>query len=210
MLGLVDPDLDKLEGRDCSTCNVMTWEAHDLEVALICSTAFDRLLVEYGSQGKIQSLGAEVRELVLASAATVGYLRWASARNGLDLRFQGLDLKRYMDVDSLNVDLVRLCRAVIDRSQKPWLDEHEVAEAAEALRDDSHDKGHVCCGDDAVQILSIGLRSAFGTRRARDVNVDRLKQSLRMAFEGAGFRRSSVGTSIQEWEGRNRGYVVLR
>ena len=209
-LGLVDPDFDVLEGVEISSRNVVTWDAHDLEVALICSPAFDRLLLAYGSGEKIRSLGVEARDLVLSAAAAVGYLRWASLRKGLNVRFQGLKLTQCIDRDSLRIDPVQLCQTVINLSQRLEMDAHELAETARSLKDSGHDMGHVCCGDDAVQILSIGLRKVLGTNKAQCVSMERLKQSLRLAFEDVDFRSSTVGASIKEWESRNPEYSVLK
>ena len=210
VLGMVDPDFDLLEGAEPHGPNVVTCDAHDLEVALVCSPAFDRLLLEFGSPPKIRALGVEVRELVLSAAAPVGYLRWLSMRNDLRLKFQGLRLTSCIDRRSLSVDTVELCRCVMNLSIRTGLDETELSKAVEGLRDARHDMCHVCCGDDVLKVLSIGLRTALGTNDSRDVSVERLKQSLRLAFEDADFRNSALGTAILDWERRNPGYCVLK
>ena len=210
VLGMVDPDFDLLEGAEPHGPNVVTCDAHDLEVALVCSPAFDRLLLEFGSSPKIRALGVEVRELVLSAAAPVGYLRWLSMRNDLRLKFQGLRLTSCIDRRSLLVDTVELCRSVMNLSMRTGLDETELSKAVEGLRDARHDMCHVCCGDDVLKVLSIGLRTALGTNDSREVSVERLKQSLRLAFEDADFRNSALGTAILDWERRNPGYCVLK
>ena len=203
------PILILLEGVERSQ-NIVTCDAHDLEVALICSPAFDRVLVEFGSAQKIKLLGTSARDLVLFAARAVGYLRWMSARNQLGLKFQGLKLTSCVNRDSLQIDRNKLSQNVINLSKTPELSASQLLEAADALTNTRHDLCHVCCGDDAVQVLSIGLRQLFGTNRAKDVTVERLKQSLRLAFEEADFRRSALGRSIGDWERRNRGYGVVR
>ena len=210
VLGMVDPDFDLLDGAEPHGPNIVTCDAHDLEMALVCSPAFDRLLLEFGSQTKIQALGVDVRELVLSAAAPVGYLRWLSMRNDLRLRFQGLKLTSCIDRRSLAVDTAKLCRSVMNLSMRTDLDETELNRAVEDLKDVRHDMCHVCCGDDVLKVLSIGLRTALGTNDSRDVNVERLKQSLRLAFEDSDFRNSALGTAIRDWELRNPGYCVLK
>ena len=211
VLGMVDPDFDILEGAEPHGPNVVACDAHDLEVALVCSPAFDRLLLEFGSQTKIRALGVEIRDLVLSAAAPVGYLRWLSMRNDLRLRFQGLRLTSCLDRRSLAVDTAELCRSVMNLSMRTELDETELNKAVESLmRDARHDVRHVCCGDDVLKVLSIGLRAALGTNDSKDVGVERLKQSLRLAFEDTDFRNSVLGTAILDWERRNPGYCVLK
>ena len=210
VLGMVDPDFDLLEGTEPSRPNVVTCDARDLEVALVCSPAFDRLLLEFGSRTKIGSLGVKARELILLAAASVGYLRWLSTRNDLHLKFQGLRLASCIDRDSLRVNTVELCQSVKNLSMRPDLDEIELDRAARELMDARHNLCHVCCGDDVLQVLSIGLRKVLGTNDAGDVGVERLRQSLRLAFEDADFRSSALGAAIADWERRNPEYCVLK
>ena len=210
VLGMVDPDFDLLEGAEPFRPNVVACDAHDLEVALVCSPAFDRLLLEFGSRTKIQTLCVEARDLILSAAASVGYLRWFSMRSDLGLKFQGLRLASCIDRGSLRVDTVELCRNVKSLSMRPDLDETELDRAAQGLMDVRHNLCHVCCGDDVLQVLSIGLRKVLGTNDAGDVGVDRLRQSLRLAFEDADFRRSALGAAISDWERRNPEYCVLK
>ena len=209
-LGIVDPDFDLIEGRRFSSRNIVTCDAHDLETALVCSPAFDRLLLEYGSQEKIQALSVGARELVLSVAAHVGYLRWLSMREGLNLRFQGLKLSNCINRSSLEMDVLKLCRSVVNLTRNSELEEVDLANSVRNLRDGRHDMCHVCCGDDVLDVLAIGLRKALGTNKEQDVDVERLKRSLRLAFEAADLRGSALGVAIGQWERRNQGYCVLR
>ena len=211
VLGMVDPDFDLLEGADPHGPNVVACDAHDLEVALVCSPAFDRLLREFGSQKKIRALGVEVRKLVLSAAAPVGYLRWLSMRDDLRLKFQGLKLTSCLDRHSLAMDTAALCRSVMHLSKRTELDETELNKSVEGLmRNARHDMCHVCCGDDVLNVLSIGLRKALGTNDSQEVGVKQLKRSLRLAFEDTDFRNSALRTAILDWERRNPGYCVLK
>ena len=206
----MDPDFDTLDGIPLSSSNIVAYSGHDLEMILVCSPALDRVLVEFGSRRKIDTMASDVRNVVLSVASSVGYLRWLSKRKGLDLTFQGLDLRRAVSRETLVIDSIALARSVKNLSGKPQLDERALNGAAEGLRDAGHDLCQVCCGDDALQILSIGLRKLLGTNKAQDVSVDRLRQALRLAFEDVDFRNSGLGVSTREWESSNVGYCVIR
>ena len=210
VLGMVDPDFDFLANTEPLSPNVVTCDAHDLEVTLLRSPALDRLLVEFGSQQKIQSLGVEVRELLFSAATPVGCLRWLSRKNNLGLRFQGLNLALCVDRNSLRIDLIKLCRKVKHLSNKWDLDELELVEAVEAMTITHHNRCHVCCGDDVLQVLSIGLRKALGTKPSQIVKVDRLKEALRLAFDDADFETSFLGAAFRDWESRNPEFRVLK
>ena len=209
VLGIVDSDYDFLAQTVPTGPNVVTGDSHDLEVALLRSPALDRILVELGSKEKIQSLGVEVRELLFSPAASVGYLRWLSQKENLGLKFHGLNLASCVDRNSLEIDPIKLCRQVKNLSKRPEVDELELHNKMEALRDRHHDKYHVCCGDDVLQILSVGLRKVLGTNSAQIIDVEQLKQKLRLAFEDADFKASVLGAAIRGWESRNTPFRVL-
>lgn len=210
VLGIVDPDFDLLDGTAPTSPNLVAGDSHDLEITLLSSPALDRVLGRFASEKKLASLGMDVKDRVLSAAAHVGYLRWLSARKDLGLKFQGLKLASCVDRKSLEVDSLEVCRKVKHLSRRPDLDEFELDRSARELRDDGHDLRHVCCGDDAMQILSIGLRSFFGTNAAGDVRVERLREFLQFAFEGADFKRSALSAAIRDWECRNPGFRVLK
>lgn len=210
VLGMVDPDFDILENSVPASPNIVMVDAHDLEVALLGSPALDRLLVERGSRSKIASLSRDVRSTLLSAAEQVGYLRWLSHKDDLGLRFQGLNLAKCTDRRTLELDPVEMCRRVKNLSQRPGLDEFELAEAARALSSTDHDRRHVCCGDDAIGMLLVGLRSRFGTKQGRKVSVEGLRRELRLALDDADFDASALGTAIRDWERRNPEFRVLK
>ena len=209
VLGIVDPDFDVLEDALPTSPNVVTSDAHDLEISLLNSPALDRVLIEFGSRRKVESLGGDVRSLLFTAASRVGYLRWLSKKESLGLTFQGLKLAACVDRQTLEVDSLEVCRKVKNLSRRSELDEAQLDEAAAALSRRRHDIRHVCCGDDAMQILSVGLRRVIGTNRAQHVSVERLRSALRLAFEDADLELSALGEAIWSWECRNPGFRVL-
>ena len=68
----------------------------------------------------------------------------------------------------------------------------------------------VCCGDDVVSILSLGLRKVFGTNDAGPVSSDLLEQSLRLAYSESEFEDTRTRQELLDWAGRNQGFSVVR
>ena len=60
VLGLVDADFDRVESIPSRGPNILMPEYHDLETMLLCSPALDRILIEFGSQDKIDDFGENV------------------------------------------------------------------------------------------------------------------------------------------------------
>jgi hypothetical protein len=68
-------------------------DEHDIEVMLIKSSAFDRLLAEMGSSKKLQALrarGVDLRHIVRDAGHELGILRLLSQKDELNLTFRKL------------------------------------------------------------------------------------------------------------------------
>ncbi len=115
-LGLIDADFDRIEGSQSTGPNILMPEYHDLETMLMCSPALDRVLVEFGSQDKLENFGENVLETLIDRALPVGYLRLHSLRIGLDLTFHGLNYSAWIDRASFRGSTARLIDEVKDRS----------------------------------------------------------------------------------------------
>ncbi len=74
-LGMVDADFDRIEGKQDRGPNIVMPECHDLETMLICSPALDRVLVEFGSQEKLEDFEEDVLGALLKRALPAGHLR---------------------------------------------------------------------------------------------------------------------------------------
>ena len=124
--GVVDADFDHVEDRPLSSDNLIMLETVDLEALLVRSSALDRVLVELGSLEKIAEFGRDVRGALVEAAVPIGCLRLHSLRTELGLRFQGLKYGRFIDKDSLAIDIRALVEEVKHRSQRSDLPSEDV------------------------------------------------------------------------------------
>lgn len=114
VVGVVDSDFDFIEGRIASSPNLASTDLHDLECMLLQSAALEALLSEFGSQTKLDGFGRDIREVLIAAASPTGYLRLYSERNGLDLRFDGINYSRCVDRQTLETDRQALIQSQTD------------------------------------------------------------------------------------------------
>ncbi len=213
ILAVVDADFDILEGKLPSSSNVLFTDAHDLETMLMKSPALERVLIEFGSEEKIDEIieatNKDVRALLLECGMTIGYLRWVSLREKLSLTFEGLEFSQFIKKDFLHVKPLDCIRAVKNKSQRHDLADKQLEAYIQNLRDDTHDPWHVCCGHDLICILSVGLRRTIGTWNPNDIRPDVLERSFRLAFERSYFYKTQLYLSIQQWEMVNPPFVIL-
>lgn len=212
VLCLLDADFWVLEGFLLPSTNIVLTDGHDLEVMMLKSQALEKVLSEYGSESKIRDFdraGKDIREILLNGGTPIGYLRWCSLQNQYGLDFDEVSFRAFVDTKTLEIDVVKLIKTIIAHSQKHHLNAGAIMKRVkESIRDD-HDRWHICCGHDLVQLLSLGLCKAIGSCNTKTVEPIRLEQSLRLAYEHTDFRETSTYTQIRNWEEKNAPYRIL-
>lgn len=211
VIGIVDADFDRVVGSLSVSQNVLSYDNHDLETMLICWSALERVLVEFGSKGKLERFGQDIQDALLARALPLGYLRLHSLQAGLDLTFTGLRYSKWISPSSFLGCTSKLLHEIKNRSRHHNLPVASIESAIDSLSSAGHHPREVCVGVDLVEILSIGLRSVLGSKRASEVNGEALRTALRLSYPEQEFLASGLGQSLQVWESKMSGqYQVLR
>ena len=208
VVGVVDADLDRIQGVGVPSPNILMTDDHDLETMQLRSAALEVLLGEFGSPNKLQRFGDDVRPALLGAALPIGALRLHSRRAGLDLRFGGVRYANCIDVSSLQPDPDGMVSEVMNRSMRQDLNPTELKRAVELILKEGHDPWQLCSGPDLVAILSLGLRKTLGTNDAGEVAEDRLQRMLRIAY-GAHLHSSELRAQLQAWVHQHPPYRVF-
>ena len=208
VLGIVDADFDRLESLSHNSPNLLLTDTHDLETMLINSPALDKLVREFGSEDKISKFGMDVRTALIEAGMSIGYLRWISHRDRLNLTFSGIKYSKFIKEQNLQLDELGLIQEVKNKSQASF-DNKYIQQQMAAQKSDNHDCWQVCCGHDLVEILSLGLRKAIGTMKASEIEPESLERSLRLAYEEVYFRQTQLYANICQWESNNVPFQVL-
>jgi hypothetical protein len=208
ILYVVDRDYDDLLGRSRPDELIMS-DDNDIEVMLVRSKAFDELLIELGSKGKlsrIKSEGREPRRIVRSAARWVGALRFISARDSLNLTFEKLKYS-FLDVKNLHVNVGLLITEVVRRSQKN-LEQGRLASLVKSVVAEHHPWG-LCCGHDLTAIAGKAFQRYFGTNNAGDVTPSAIETYLRMGYEASQFKKTEMYRAMVRWQEGNRPYTVF-
>ena len=210
VLGIVDADFDVLMGKVLPSTNITRGDdSHDLETMLVRSPALDAVLHEFASHEKLQSfearLRAPFRSWLVEVAQCLGYIRWYSVTNGINLCFDGLRFSRFVDLRTLKIDRNAMFAEIRNRSKNWAITDAELIQAGwpQNRKDDAW---HVCCGHDMVDLLAIALRSAIGSQQ--QLNAEQLARSLRLAYSSGEFANSTLCSAISGWE-RSTGLLIL-
>ena len=210
VVGVMDADLDHVDGHDWQSDNIILLETYDLEALLIKSSALGRVLVELGSANKIARFGKDVREALVEAAVPIGCLRLHSRRSRSNLRFDGIRYARCIDAESLKIDVEALVQEVKNRTKRSDLAWDPTAQEIRGIDGAVGDRWLVCWGTDMVAILGIGLRRILGTNNAQAVAPSEIRRCLRLAYQWRDLLNSRLAQDLLEWTERNPGFRILR
>lgn len=219
ILAIVDADFDVLEKVSHENKDIFLTDFHDLECLIFTSPALEKVLAEFASDAKIKSFGKNVRETILEIGCFIGYLRWLSLSDGLNLKFEELDFGKFIGKDNLRFDLNSFITKVIhnshtewakNKSQKPNIDNFQIASQVNNLASQNHSKTQVVCGKDLVEILSLALQKVLGTNNSNKVTSEIIARDLRLAYEFEFFATTNLYQNVKIWEGENTPFRVFR
>ena len=210
-LGVVDSDFDVLMEIVLPSANLVRGDdSHDLETMLVRSPALDAVLHEFASPDKLDSFetrnGAPFRAWLVEVALCLGYLRWYSVTNGLNLCFDDLHFSRFINLQTLELDRNAMFADIRNQSRNWAITDEELAQAGWP-QDRNDNPWHVCCGHDVVDLLAIALRRAIGSRQ--QLSVEQVASSLRVAYSETQFADSPLRVRIRDWE-LSTGFRILR
>ncbi len=117
VLGIVDADFDRLKDSVDESVNLLRTDTHDLETMLIDSPALDKVVAEFGSEEKIAKLKLDVRISLVEAGISIGYLRWVSQCDELNLTFSDLKFSKFIDEKTLQMNELDLIQEVKNKSQ---------------------------------------------------------------------------------------------
>jgi 5S rRNA maturation endonuclease (ribonuclease M5) len=209
VFAVIDADFSRIEQQIPDSNNLFLTDEHDLEMMLIKSAAFDKLLKERGSEEKIAAFSKDIRETLLKLGQEIGKLRLLSLRNELNLKFEGLNFSKFIDKKNLSIDIDKLIISIKNHSQKLSLDEQQIKQDLSVISDENHDPWQLCCGHDFISILAIALWKVLGTRNANDVKKEDLERELRLAYELSYFYQTQIYQLMVNWQSNHHPYKIF-
>ena len=147
----------------------------------------------------------------------IGALILVSLTEDIGLTFENLSFRDFIESDTLEVDFVKLIRAVMNKSSKhdPVLAER-LHQLVLSVLNQTPDIWETSRGHDCVELLSLALHSTIGTKKSRtedrrttQVNSDLLERELRLTFSETDFSHTLLHQAINNWESANPGRRVV-
>lgn len=132
-----------------------------------------------------------------------------STKQSLSLTFEGIIFSRFIDRDTLHVDISKLIREVKNKSRRHDLSDSDLQDKIDEVTNSKHSSWDICCGHDLVCILSFGLRRILGSNDSNEVEPETLERFLRTGYESAYFLSTRLYQALRGWETSNPPFQIF-
>ena len=212
-MGIVDADFGHVDGSLPTSRNIVVTDNHDVEMMIIKTKAFSEVLQALGSKTKIRNFPDRergIRPALIQEALIIGHFRHLSVTNNLRLRFEGLSFEKFVDRNSLKLDIDKMIKNVFALTKNPQLKMEDIRnKLLELVKDATDDPYQICCGHDFIAIFGIGLRKVLGSKSSKETTSQALGIALRLAYDSEDFRQTKLYSDAKRWSARNRGYNIF-
>lgn len=199
IIGIVDPDLDLVNGRKAKHPIYYT-DCRDMEMMLIQSNAFNDVIDEYADHETIQSKNLStksIRESIISSSANLGKLMKISSDIGARLCFKDLDFKQFINTRTISCDSKRMIDCVVSNTINCKMDRRTLYDLFD--KEPDYSPWIISRGHDAVKIFVLVLTREIGSFNARYLNDGELGGALRLAFSDQDFMNTSLYRETESW-----------
>lgn len=212
-MGIVDADFGHVDGSLPTSKNIVVTDDHDVEMMIVKTKAFSAVLRELGSRAKVRNFSDRergIRDALMQEALIIGHLLHLSVTDDLRLRFEGLRFERFVDRNSLKMNVDKMINAVFALTRNPQLAMADIRDRLlELVKDATDDPYQICCGHDFIAIFGIALRKVVGSRQSKETTSQVLGIALRLAYDSEDFRQTKLYSDAKQWSARNRGYDIF-
>ena len=205
VVGITDKDIDGLIGRRKSPPLFET-DRNDIESMMMCSKALDDVMSEYADPEKLRNFEekhGKLSDAIARAASPVCALMYISYRRGMNLSFKDLDHSRFVNSHTLETDIPRMVSEVYAQSMAQMYPKQTIAAQVRSMLTSLDDPWDAVRGHDAVSILALALRNAFGSYNAKYIRDGELSGALRLAYGLAYFKKTELYAVSENWCGSN-------
>ena len=199
IIGIVDPDLDLVNGR-IAKHPIYNTDCRDMEMMLIRSNAFNDVMDEYADSERILSkdLSVEsIRNLIVKASSNIGKLMKISSDIGACLSFKDLDFRQFINTRTISCNTRKLIDCVISNTVNCGIGRKKLYDIFDEEPD--YDPWIIARGHDTVAVFLLVLTREIGSFNARYLKEGELGGSLRLAFSDEDFKATSLYAKTESW-----------
>lgn len=223
LLGILDPDLDRLNGTLVVRTDIVWTDAHDLETTLLCLPCLEKILRQHVDPEKLAAReeiwGETFRSRLFRHSLAMGTLRWLACREpSLGLKFkkqknQHAELTLFDGYeDCVGPDwepsIEAIVNSILNYNNAQSLRPLSLGKECNALASPSVEQ--VSNGHDLIGFLKVGIEMINSKRRQKDLKTEAHWTTIVLAStEERWLVETAMWAQIGQWEAENPGFVVL-
>lgn len=217
VLGIIDSDFRNILGEKELPKNIFQTDTHDLETLIIKSPTFEKVLDLLGSSKKTEKFKENsklsLREYLLNLVKPLAYLKLASHKNRLNLRFKPksqsnpeLKFEKFIDKKEFEfLGIEKMIDTIRSYNNELKLSNQELEKLLKSEEKDKYDLWQLCNGHDIVKVFSIGLKNKIGSENKRIEDIEKGIEKLLIAgYEFRYFKKTNLYSSIISWQNKKR------
>lgn len=215
ILAIVDADHWHVLDQTVPSPNVIMTDMHDIELMIIQSDSFQRVINEYASADKVnvflsRNSTSDLRGLLLERCVPLGMLRLISYKAHLYLKFKDIKYKSFVDARTLTIDVEKMVYSVLNNTKKKGMNPLDlISKVQTSMETVVHDRYQLCSGHDVTELLGIGLRKSLGSQVEAIACRSNLESLLRLSYEMHSFIKTCLYASVRSWEAANIPHSVF-
>jgi len=200
IVGIIDKDYHDLIGDAITPSDQLLFtDENDIEMMLFSSTAFDRFLKVCGSDDKVNAI-PDPREVIKTAAYPIGALRILSLSEGYYLRFDGLNLKDFVERNNLAVDVNKMIHNVVQRTisrgTRITVPEEEIKNnVLRIMSIENH--ASFCNGHDVFNLICLAMTKLFATSSSKEYSEEDIFHYLLVGYPKEDFFKTSLYNSLE-------------
>ncbi|GHY24056.1 DUF4435 domain-containing protein [Vibrio vulnificus] len=203
VIGFIDRDYRNELGISVFETKIINTDYRDLEISMIESTAFKKVVSELCSKEKTPKSNKDkidffkIKENIYNLSKMIGKVRYVSQKEGYNFSFKKLKYEKFINSKTLTLDfkemMIHICNlnnTKVDDNIVRFFKEYEIPESLE-------DTKFICSGHDFMSILGLSMKSKFGTNNSNDVVREKLESSFRIGYTDSEFYDTSMYKNLE-------------
>lgn len=202
ILFILDQDYDIFFNTQIVHDKVFYTDTHDLDIMLINSNCFQKFIDLICAEERVNEFTRQndctnLKEYIFNIAKLLGILRIVSIRDSYNFSFKTLDYNKFIDRNTLSIDVDKLIVEVKNKSQMPQIDNDEIKEKLNQEFDIKLDV--LVNGHDVLNILSESMKKAFANNSNNKYSHDDIQNNFLLGYEYTDFLTTNLFKSIEEY-----------
>ena len=205
VIGFIDKDYRYELNYIKKELPIVETDYRDLEISMIESAAFSRVITELCSHNKVYKLRCgsidyeRIKNEIYDIINLLSKLRFFSLKNGDNLSFKKINHEKLFSAKDKEIDTAKLIEHLSNINHCE-ISNSIIEKCNDYVFPESlNDKRNISCGHDFMAILGITLKSKFGNNNGKEVSQDKMEAAFRMSYQDNDFHTTEMYTKLSTY-----------